>query len=43
MPPEMLWPLLLSIAAFYLLFFSYVLKSMQNLILERRIHRLLAG
>lgn len=43
MPPEMLMPLLVSLLAFYLLFFSYVLKSMQNHILERRIHRLLAG
>lgn len=43
MPPSMLWPLLLSLLAFYLLFFSYILKAMQNIILERRIQRVLAG
>lgn len=43
MPPSMLYPLLLSLLAFYLLFFVYILKAMQNQILERRIHRVLAG
>ena len=39
---SMLWPLLICLAAYYLLFFAYVLKSMQNLILQHRIDRLLA-
>lgn len=39
--PLMLWPLLISLTAFYLLFFSYVGKEMQNLILVRRIDRLM--
>lgn len=38
---SMLWPLLVCLLAFYLLFFSYALKQMQNLILERRIERAL--
>lgn len=40
--PAMLWPLLISLAAFYLLFFSYVTKEMQNLMLSARINRLMA-
>lgn len=39
--PSMLYPLLISIFAFYALFFSFVLKKMQSLILEHRIQRLL--
>lgn len=38
---NMLWPLLICLAAFYLLFFAFVLKQMQNLILQNRIERFL--
>ncbi|WP_409202300.1 heme ABC transporter permease CcmC [Suttonella sp. R2A3] len=38
---SMLLPLLITLSAFYLLFFSYILKSMQNAILSHRIERLL--
>lgn len=43
MPPSMLWPLLTCLLAYYLLFFVYVLKNMQNLILKQRIERLLSN
>lgn len=39
--PSMLYPLLLALISFYLLFFSFVLKEMQNKILEIRLKRLL--
>lgn len=38
---EMLYPLLICLLSFYLLFFSFVIKQMQNLILQSRIMRLL--
>ncbi len=38
---SMLYPLLICLIAFYLLFFSYVAKEMQNLILAQRINRLM--
>lgn len=38
---SMLYPLLICLAAFYMLFFAYVIREMQNQILKTRIKRLL--
>lgn len=38
---SMLYPLLICLVAFYLLFFAYVIREMQNQILKTRIKRLL--
>lgn len=38
---SMLWPLLIAMLAFYLLFFSYVIRAMQNQILQTRISRIM--
>lgn len=38
---SMLYPLLICLAAFYALFFAYVIRAMQNHILHNRIQRLL--
>ncbi|MDO4435523.1 MAG: heme ABC transporter permease CcmC [Cardiobacteriaceae bacterium] len=39
--PEMLYPLLIALLAFYLLFFTFVLQQMKNLMLQQRIQRYL--
>ena len=40
--PEMLYPLLISLLAFYLIFFAFSLKFIENLSLEKKLFRKLA-